>query len=97
VCDPRQGGYFVVNGSEKVLIAQERMANNHVAVYKKRDHKYSTVAEARCVPCMKQERPLAWHTSWFASAGRPLYRYHVSAFARECHACPNAGGCCPGP
>jgi DNA-directed RNA polymerase beta subunit len=46
----RQGGYFVVNGSEKVLIAQERMANNHVAVYKKRDHKYSTVAECRCVP-----------------------------------------------
>ena len=42
-----QGGYFVVNGSEKVLIAQERMANNHVAVYKKRDHKYSTVAECR--------------------------------------------------
>ena len=52
VCDLRQGGYFVVNGSEKVLIAQERMANNHVAVYKKRDHKYSTVAEARLVPCM---------------------------------------------
>lgn len=44
-----QGGYFIVNGSEKVLIAQERMANNHVAVYKKRDHKYSTVAECRSV------------------------------------------------
>lgn len=43
-----QGGYFIVNGSEKVLIAQERMANNHVAVYRKRDHKYSTVAECRC-------------------------------------------------
>lgn len=25
-----QGGYFVINGSEKVLIAQERMAANHV-------------------------------------------------------------------
>ncbi len=45
-----QGGYFIVNGSEKVLIAQERMANNHVAVYKKRDHKYSTVSECRCAP-----------------------------------------------
>ena len=29
-----QGGYFVVNGSEKVLIAQERMANNHVYVFR---------------------------------------------------------------
>jgi DNA-directed RNA polymerase II subunit RPB2 len=29
-CPFDQGGYFVVNGSEKVLIAQERMASNHV-------------------------------------------------------------------
>mmetsp|Transcript_14538 Transcript_14538/g.43946 ORF Transcript_14538/g.43946 Transcript_14538/m.43946 type:complete len:1179 (+) Transcript_14538:450-3986(+) len=48
-CPYDAGGYFIVNGSEKVLIAQERMANNHVAVYKKRDHKYSTVAECRSV------------------------------------------------
>lgn len=44
-----QGGYFVVNGSEKVLIAQERMASNHVAVYKKsQPSKYSYAAELRC-------------------------------------------------
>ena len=43
-----QGGYFIVNGSEKVLIAQERMASNHVAVYKKsQPSKYSYVAEMR--------------------------------------------------
>ncbi len=29
-CIYDQGGYFVVNGSEKVLIAQERRANNMV-------------------------------------------------------------------
>ena len=45
--DP-QGGYFVVNGSEKVLIAQERLASNHVAVYKKsQPSKYSYAAELR--------------------------------------------------
>ena len=45
-----QGGYFIVNGSEKVLIAQERMASNHVAVYKKsQPSKYSYVAEMRRV------------------------------------------------
>lgn len=44
------GGYFVINGSEKVLIAQERMANNHVYVFKKsQPSKYSFVAEIRSV------------------------------------------------
>ncbi|KAJ3043608.1 DNA-dependent RNA polymerase II [Rhizophlyctis rosea] len=28
-----QGGYFIINGSEKVLIAQERMATNHMFVF----------------------------------------------------------------
>uniref|UniRef100_A0A061S805 DNA-directed RNA polymerase subunit beta n=1 Tax=Tetraselmis sp. GSL018 TaxID=582737 RepID=A0A061S805_9CHLO len=49
-CPYDQGGYFVVNGSEKVLIAQERMANNHVYVFKKsQPSKYSIVAECRSV------------------------------------------------
>jgi len=34
-CPFDQGGYFVINGSEKVLIAQERMAANHVYVFAK--------------------------------------------------------------
>ncbi|KAL7753232.1 DNA-dependent RNA polymerase II [Sorochytrium milnesiophthora] len=32
-CPYDQGGYFVINGSEKVLIAQERTANNTVFVF----------------------------------------------------------------
>ena len=39
-----------MNGSEKVLIAQERMANNHVYVFKKsQPNKYSVVCECRSV------------------------------------------------
>ncbi|MCO5565838.1 hypothetical protein L7F22_019513 [Adiantum nelumboides] len=34
-CPLDPGGYFVINGSEKVLIAQERMAANHVYVFSK--------------------------------------------------------------
>ncbi|GAB4814750.1 hypothetical protein N2152v2_001796, partial [Parachlorella kessleri] len=49
-CPYDQGGYFVINGSEKVLIAQERMANNHVYVFKKsQPSKYSFAAECRSV------------------------------------------------
>ncbi|KAH8835476.1 DNA-dependent RNA polymerase II second largest subunit [Flagelloscypha sp. PMI_526] len=32
-CPYDSGGYFVINGSEKVLIAQERMSTNHVYVF----------------------------------------------------------------
>jgi DNA-directed RNA polymerase II subunit RPB2 len=43
-----QGGYFIINGSEKVLIAQERMANNHVYVFAKTPPSaYSYTAEIR--------------------------------------------------
>ena len=34
-CPFDSGGYFIINGSEKVLIAQERMAANHVYVFSK--------------------------------------------------------------
>lgn len=34
-CPYDQGGYFIINGSEKVLIAQERSAGNIVQVFKK--------------------------------------------------------------
>ncbi|CAG8440093.1 18809_t:CDS:10, partial [Acaulospora morrowiae] len=33
-CPYDQGGYFIINGSEKVLIAQERLANNMILVFK---------------------------------------------------------------
>lgn len=34
-CPFDQGGYFIINGSEKVIIAQERMATNQVYVFAK--------------------------------------------------------------
>ncbi|GAM29100.1 hypothetical protein SAMD00019534_122760 [Acytostelium subglobosum LB1] len=47
-CSIDQGGYFIINGSEKVLIAQEKMSHNHVYVFKKTPpSKYSYVAEIR--------------------------------------------------
>lgn len=49
-CHVDQGGYFIINGSEKVLLAQERMSGNHVFVFKRgAKEKYSHVAEVRSV------------------------------------------------
>ncbi|CAI5462463.1 unnamed protein product [Closterium sp. Yama58-4] len=56
-CPYDQGGYFVINGSEKVLIAQEKMASNHVYVFQKRQpNKYAYVAEVRSM-AERQNRP----------------------------------------
>nr|AJQ24543.1 RNA polymerase II subunit 2 [Atkinsonella texensis]AJQ24544.1 RNA polymerase II subunit 2 [Atkinsonella texensis] len=47
-CPYDQGGYFVINGSEKVLIAQERSAANIVQVFKKaQPSPYTYIAEIR--------------------------------------------------
>ncbi|KAJ3360468.1 DNA-dependent RNA polymerase II, partial [Kappamyces sp. JEL0680] len=47
-CPYDQGGYFIINGSEKVLISQERMAQNHVYVFgKAQPSTYSFSSEIR--------------------------------------------------
>ena len=46
-CEFDDGGYFIVNGSEKVLIAQERMATNQVYVFLNKYNQF--VAEIRSV------------------------------------------------
>ena len=46
-CPYDQGGYFVCNGSEKVLITQERLAANHVYVFLKNVDRCSYFAEIK--------------------------------------------------
>ena len=49
-CEHDQGGYFIINGCEKVLISQEKMNNNQIYVFnKKGPGKFSHVAEIRCI------------------------------------------------
>ena len=49
-CQYDNGGFFIINGSEKVLIAQEKMNNNQVYVFaKKPPNKYQFVSELRGV------------------------------------------------
>lgn len=49
-CPYDQGGYFIINGSEKVLIAQERSAGNIVQVFQKPSNSaFSHIAEIRSV------------------------------------------------
>jgi DNA-directed RNA polymerase II subunit RPB2 len=56
-CDP--GGYFIINGSEKVVLAQERAAENIIYCFNapKAATKWATKAEVRSVPDFKQISP----------------------------------------
>jgi DNA-directed RNA polymerase II subunit RPB2 len=47
-CMYDHGGYFIINGGEKVLIAQERMAHNQVFCYQEKTGEFT--AELRSVP-----------------------------------------------
>ena len=49
-CPYDSGGYFIIDGSEKVLIAQKWMATNHVYVF--------TEADGSVVPVFPQEARL---------------------------------------
>merc|ERR1711871_1463466 len=48
-------GYFIINGSEKVVVCQERVAENKIYVFKanKSSGKYSHMAEVKSVPDKK--------------------------------------------
>ncbi|XP_031624411.1 DNA-directed RNA polymerase II subunit RPB2-like [Contarinia nasturtii] len=46
-CPLDPGGYFIVNGEEKVVIAQEKMAMNTVYVFSMKDGKYAYKTEVR--------------------------------------------------
>ncbi|EGR27654.1 RNA polymerase ii second largest subunit, putative [Ichthyophthirius multifiliis] len=48
-CKHDQGGYFIIKGQEKVIIAQERMAYNFIYVFKQNDDRIPWIAEIRSI------------------------------------------------
>ena len=54
-CNCDFGGYFIINGSEKVLVSQERVAENKMYAFKdgKSTSKYSHIVEIKSVPLGK--------------------------------------------
>jgi DNA-directed RNA polymerase II subunit RPB2 len=46
-CKYDKGGYFIINGNDKVVILQERMCDNKIYVFKNKSGKYSYVCEIR--------------------------------------------------
>ena len=57
-CKMDPGGYFIINGSEKTCLGQEKAADNKIYVFKSKENsKWSYTAEMRCVPYWKVISP----------------------------------------
>ena len=54
-CDYDEGGYFIINGSEKVIVGQERVAENKMYIFQntRQQAKYSHICEIKSVPNKK--------------------------------------------
>ena len=63
-CLHDQGGYFIVKGNEKVLIAQERQATNTVMVHHKREDAVNYIAEVRSAQGDSYRYPSALKLKW---------------------------------
>lgn len=69
-CPYDQGGYFIINGSEKVLLAQEKMSTNHVYVFQKRQpNKYAYVAEVRSIAESQNKAPSGMFVRMLSRSG----------------------------
>lgn len=77
-CPYDSGGYFIINGSEKVLIAQERMATNHVYVFAKaQPSKISFLAEIRSAVEKGGKTISQFQVRMYARGSDKTVSYHV--------------------
>ena len=77
-CEFDQGGYFIIGGGEKVIVAQERMATNFVYVFNKKEQSgFSWQAEVR---------------SSIDGSNRPPISFSVKIAKKNTHLKHNLGG-----
>ena len=77
-CEFDQGGYFIIGGGEKVIVAQERMATNFVYVFNKKEQSgFSWQAEVR---------------SNIDGSNRPPILFSVKISKKNTHLKNNLGG-----
>ena len=77
-CYMDPGGYFIINGSEKTCIGQERAAENQIYCHniEKNNNKWSWMAEMKCIPdwkCISPKQITIYMASKSNGFGFPLY------------------------
>ena len=77
-CKYDAGGYFIINGSEKIVLGQERAAENKVYCFNvsKNNTKYSWIAEIKSIPdfkCISPKQISMMVSSKNNGFGSPIY------------------------
>ena len=77
-CKYDGGGYFIINGSEKTCLAQERAAENNIMCFnvKKNNNKWNWLAEIKSIPddkCISPKQINITITTRNNGAGYPIY------------------------
>ena len=77
-CKYDGGGYFIINGSEKTCLAQERAAENNIMCFnvKKNNNKWCWLAEIKSIPddkCISPKQINITIASRNNGAGHPIY------------------------
>ena len=94
-CKMDPGGYFIINGSEKTCLGQEKAADNKIYVFKNKDSsKWLYSAEMRCVPYWKvispkqiymmiSSKPDHFGYSIFVNIPKLKNQYHCSFYSEQ--------------
>ena len=77
-CYMDPGGYFIINGSEKTCISQERAAENQIYCFniEKNNNKWSWKAEMKCIPdwkCISPKQITMYIASRNNGYGKAIY------------------------
>lgn len=74
-CKHDPGGYFIINGSEKTVLIQERAAENKIFCHTSKKMKWSMVAEIKSVPDNKKISPK--QISMYLSKNKDIYSIYL--------------------
>jgi len=77
-CSMDGGGYFIINGSEKTCLGQERAAENNIMCFclKKKNNKWSWLSEVKSVPddkCISPKQINLTIATKNNGSGHPMY------------------------
>lgn len=82
-CEFDEGGYFIVKGTEKVVVAQEKQASNYTFVFKTKDQREPWLAEIRSLPLSAAAFPILFRVYVKIEKSCPRILCHIRNVSKD--------------